>query len=175
MRPNWRSPDKGSPSYSLHISLISSKCIVKGIKFCDPKFLSFLLSGLERMKDTNKWLSDSHVTFSLMFVLSFFVSSLSYSNDTQRLFLQLLPEKYLGKPENPAVGHSILAAAVRRPRKIWWVVQNQGKSARVWFCCDAYFWGVSFLTVLMDVVICQPRMEQLYYISSFIRTSEVTA
>jgi hypothetical protein len=39
---------------------------VTGIKFCTQKFPTFSLGDLERIKDTEKWLSDSHVAFSLM-------------------------------------------------------------------------------------------------------------
>jgi hypothetical protein len=52
----------------IHIVLLSSKCIVKGIKFGSPGFPTFSLSDLERLKDTDKWLSDSHVAFGLMLV-----------------------------------------------------------------------------------------------------------
>ena len=54
-----------------HTILISSNRIVTGINFCDPNFTSFLLSDLKRMKETDTWLSDSHVNFILMFVLFF--------------------------------------------------------------------------------------------------------
>jgi hypothetical protein len=67
-----------------HIILISSNCIVTGISFRDPNFTSFSLSDLKRMKDTDKWLSDSHVNFILMFVLLFLFCL--HLNDTQGLF-----------------------------------------------------------------------------------------
>ena len=54
-----------------HTILISSNCIVTGINFHDPNFPSFSLSDLKRMKETDTWLSDSHVNFILMFVLLF--------------------------------------------------------------------------------------------------------
>ena len=66
------------------------------------------------------WLSVLCLYFSLLFCLHL------NETKTQGLFSWLLQEKYLGKPENSAVGHSILATAVRRPRKIWWAIQNQG-------------------------------------------------
>jgi hypothetical protein len=59
----------------LYLSLISSKCIVMGVKICPPNFPSFSLGDLERMKDTDKWLSDSHVAFSLMFAPFFYYLS----------------------------------------------------------------------------------------------------
>jgi hypothetical protein len=68
-----------------HISLISSNRTVKGIKFSVPNIPSFSLSDLERMKNTNKWLSDAHVTFCLMFVLYFWsVSILMKHRDSFR-------------------------------------------------------------------------------------------
>ena len=60
-----------------HTILISSNRIVTGINFRDPKFTSFSLSDLKRMKETDKWLSDSHVNFILMFVLFFCSVSIS--------------------------------------------------------------------------------------------------
>ena len=50
----------------------SSHRTVKSIKLCLPNFESFSLQDLERLKDDNKWLSDSHVTLILLFVLFFF-------------------------------------------------------------------------------------------------------
>jgi hypothetical protein len=42
--------------------------------YCPPKFPTFSLDDLERVKDTDKWLSDTHVAFSLMFGPFFFCS-----------------------------------------------------------------------------------------------------
>jgi hypothetical protein len=54
------------PIYFSHLALISPNRIVKGIKFCAPNFPTFSLDDLERVKDTDKWLSDTHVAFTLM-------------------------------------------------------------------------------------------------------------
>jgi hypothetical protein len=61
--------------HSSHNSLISANRIVKGVRFCSPSLQNLSLRDLERIKDTDKWLSDSLVTFSLMFVPFFFVLS----------------------------------------------------------------------------------------------------
>jgi hypothetical protein len=43
--------------------------IVRSIKFSLPNFANFVPVNLERLKDKEKWLSDAHVTLSLLFVL----------------------------------------------------------------------------------------------------------
>jgi hypothetical protein len=43
---------------------------VKGIKFKDNSFGSFSLHDLDRLKNDDRWLSDSHVTLTLLWVVS---------------------------------------------------------------------------------------------------------
>jgi len=47
---------------------------VKGVNFRLPNFESFSLLDLERLKEEKRWLSDSHVTLSLLLVLFFIFS-----------------------------------------------------------------------------------------------------
>ena len=55
----------------------SSHRTVKSIKLCLPNFESFSWQDLEQLNDDNEWLSNSHVTLILLFVLFSFVGSLS--------------------------------------------------------------------------------------------------
>jgi hypothetical protein len=80
-------------------------------------FQSFSLSDLNRVKDNNKWLSDTHVTFSLMFAIE--PRSPYYFEETYSCHQGQLPrkleQKYLGKRQNQAVGHGILVSAGQQP------------------------------------------------------------
>jgi hypothetical protein len=58
----------------------SSPSAVKSVTLCPPKFQSFSLEDLERLKDDRKWLSDSHVTLILLLVSFSFGISLSEGN-----------------------------------------------------------------------------------------------
>jgi hypothetical protein len=102
------------PRYCFSISHIkfSSTGIVKSVRICPPNFQSFSLSDLERLKNDKKWLSDSHLTLSLLFVLFPFVYFVSISTIKQGLFSRLCPTKYLGEPEDPPFGHNILDTVV---------------------------------------------------------------
>lgn len=51
---------------------------VKSIKFLIPNFGRFSLLDVERLKNDDKWLSDSHVTLALRFVAFFFMWSTRY-------------------------------------------------------------------------------------------------
>jgi len=46
----------------------STSRIVDAIKFLPPNFANFATLDLERLKDEDKWLSDSHVTLGIQFV-----------------------------------------------------------------------------------------------------------
>lgn len=46
--------------------------VVKGVNIRPPMFQSFSLTDLERLKSNDKWLTDSHVTFGLLYVPIFF-------------------------------------------------------------------------------------------------------
>jgi len=47
---------------------ISIAPVVKGIDILPPLFQCFSLADLERLKSNGEWLTDSHITFSLLFV-----------------------------------------------------------------------------------------------------------
>jgi len=80
-----------SPIDSAHISFSSPARIVKAINFRVSAIPTFYPRDLERLKDTNKWLSDSHVTFSLVFVPSLCVLSSSHSKTG--IHLAIAPRK----------------------------------------------------------------------------------
>jgi hypothetical protein len=79
-----------------------SKGAVKGVNIRLPLFQTFSLSDLNRLKDNSKWLTDTHVTFALMFVIE--PHSLYYFEETyscqQGQLPRKLEQKYLGKPQN---------------------------------------------------------------------------
>ena len=52
----------------------SSTRIVKSVKFLLPNFGHFQLIDLERLKNDEEWLSDAHVTLSLLCVFYLFYS-----------------------------------------------------------------------------------------------------
>ena len=45
--------------------------IIKGINFHQSSFINFSVCNLEWLKDEDEWLSDSHVTLSLLWVSPF--------------------------------------------------------------------------------------------------------
>lgn len=51
--------------------------VLKGVKFVIPGFESFSERDLARLKQDYEWLSDSHITLSLLFVCLFYLFSLS--------------------------------------------------------------------------------------------------
>ena len=63
-------------SISADIHYSSTRC-VKGIRFRLPNFGHFQLIDLDRLKNDREWLSDAHVTLSLLYVIIFLVLSLS--------------------------------------------------------------------------------------------------
>jgi hypothetical protein len=63
---------------------------------------------LERLKDDEEWLSDTHVVFGLLFVHRLFFNFFSFSTE-QGLFSGLCSAQYLGGSENQALGHKRLA------------------------------------------------------------------
>lgn len=76
--PPW-AQQRSLVGYFIHIKC-STHRIVKGVKLCLPNFEAFSLQDLERLKNSNKWLSDSHVTLVLLFVPFSVVVSLSKWN-----------------------------------------------------------------------------------------------
>ena len=51
--------------------------VVKSVKFVIPSFETFSQQDLARLKHDYEWLSDSHITLSLLFVYLFYLLSLS--------------------------------------------------------------------------------------------------
>ena len=76
-------------------NIISSNRIVKGIRFSRSKFPTFSCCDVERMKADDTWLSDSHVSFTLMFVPSHFLLCPCWW-DTGTLFL-IAPKEIFGE------------------------------------------------------------------------------
>lgn len=69
-------PNVGHPKLIKHSlsNLGKSKSVMRALNIQLPKFPSFSSTDLERLKDNSKWLTDSHVTFCLLFVFISFCS-----------------------------------------------------------------------------------------------------
>jgi hypothetical protein len=93
----------------------SSKPIIKYISFRAPNVQSFSPSDLDRLKNEEKWLSDSHITFALQYVPFFF----SVISRKLEMFQTFFSTKYSAGSEDPAFGHNILVKAISGSRKIW--------------------------------------------------------
>lgn len=52
-------------------NLMLFRSVVKGVKLTGANFGDFSLADLERLKNDNRWLSDSHVTLALQCVCLF--------------------------------------------------------------------------------------------------------
>ena len=122
-------------------SVNSSTRIPKSIIFRAPNFPTFSPGDSRRLKETDSWLSDTHLAFSLMFV-SFLFFSCFHPHKTQALVSWMQGETIMGRFEDSSPRYFVLASGDRGSQSIHWAIPSQGEFVGSWLCCDADVWEV---------------------------------